>query len=58
MKRDGIGDVKVERNSLLWVVCPATWGHGELPACGDTEDRVWVHGYVVAGVCINVQGSW
>lgn len=32
MKRDGIGDWRVERISLLSVASPATQGHGEVQA--------------------------
>jgi hypothetical protein len=38
----------VERDSLLWVACPATWGH-TIP-----EDHVWVHDHAAAGVWVNV----
>lgn len=30
MKRRGTGDLRVERNSLMRIACPATWGHGEV----------------------------
>jgi hypothetical protein len=32
VKRGETGDVRVERNNLLWVAFPTPWGYGEIPA--------------------------
>jgi hypothetical protein len=58
MKRDGTGDLRVERSSPLWVASPTTWGHGEVSSWAATEGYVWVCGYPVAGISIDVPGSY
>jgi hypothetical protein len=57
MKRDGTGDLRVERSSLLWVVSLTLCGHGEVPVWADTGGHVWVQGYIVGGITVNVHGS-
>jgi len=42
------------RNSLLWVACVATWGHGWIHAA--PGGHVWVCGPAVAGVCADICG--
>jgi hypothetical protein len=51
MKREGTGDSRVERSSLLWVASSATWDHGEVPTWAAAEGHVCIRGYVgVVGV--------
>jgi hypothetical protein len=55
MARDGTGDVRVERSSLLWVTSPAMV---EVLAPADAEGAVWVYDCTVAGVIVNVHSCW
>jgi hypothetical protein len=43
---------------LLWVANLATWGIDEVPPWTATVGHVWVHGYAVAGVSVDVPGSY
>lgn len=50
IKRDGYGDSKVERGSLLWMASPLhppihNWSYGKVPARAVTKGDVWVHGF-------------
>lgn len=54
IKRDGPGDPRVERSSLLSMASTTTWGHSKVPDLAAMKGHVWVHGYPVAGVSVDV----
>ena len=57
-KRDGTGDLRVERISPLYMANLTTWGHDEVPARAAAEGHIWDHGHAVAGVNVDVHSSY
>lgn len=43
----------------IWVVCTATWGHGDILAQAAAKEHLWVCGLIVVyKVWVNAPGSW